>query len=187
MLAAGRWLFARRGWLLAPLAIGLCLAARGPGALFGPGAALIGAGLALRLWGVAYIGPGSRRRAATVTGLVQGGPYRGTRNPLYQGNLLLWAGVACWTGRALAPVVSTFILLIFYGLVVRWEEQNLASTLGAPYRDWLARVPRWGLPWPGGEAEGSGDWRAALRSERSTWIAAATVGGAVLAAGRWFA
>jgi len=27
--------------------------------------------------------------------------------------------------------------------VIRWEERNLAAKFGAPYLDYLSRVPRW--------------------------------------------
>lgn len=155
-----------------PLLAALVVTARDPGLLVVPAAILIGLGENLRLWGVAWIGPRSRTRTAQVGSVVTGGPYRWCRNPLYLGNQFLIAGMAALSGHGLAIPLATAYMAVHYSLVVRWEEQNLRAALGAPYDTWCRQVPRWG--WPPRRAprgEGGADWRAAIRSERSTFLA----------------
>lgn len=182
----GERLFRARGWLPVPLALALALLARpvGPGLLVA-GALVQLAGLALRLWGVAHIGPGSRRRSAEVGALALSGPYRFVRNPLYLGNLACWAGLALWTGAPLALPLALVPLGLHYHLIVGWEEGRLAETLGSPYIEWAQQTPRW---WPSRHPAGPdlpGAWGAALRSERSTYAVTLLLGGVVLGAGAW--
>lgn len=170
----GAVLFAHRGWLPVPLLLAM-LTARPRG--WAGGLALVAAGEAIRLAAVGHIGPRSRTRGADVGALVDTGPYARLRNPLYVGNVLIFAGlgVVQWPWA----LVAAPALAVHYHFVVRWEEANLARQLGAPYRDYLARVPRW---WPGGAPRpGTWDLRRALRSERSTLLALAVVLGALCA------
>lgn len=133
-------------------------------------------GEVVRLAAVGHIGLPSRTRGDTVAALVDTGPYARVRNPLYLGNLLLFAGL----GVLLWPWALLLVpaLAVEYHLIVRWEEANLRARLGEPYLAYLARVPRWaplGPPRPG-------TWSAAraLRSERSTLLAIAAVLGFVV-------
>ncbi len=178
----GAALFRARGWIPVPAVLLLAWTARPPGGWALPGAALILCGLVLRAWAVAHIGPGSRRRSGDVGALACTGPYARCRNPLYLGNLLLWAGVGLVGGSPGVALLVVSALALHYALVVRWEEARLAEALGEPYRAWAARTPRW-LPFGGPAGEAPGDWRAAWKSERSTRLAALAVLGAVLGAG----
>lgn len=173
----GGWLFERRAWLLVPLG-GLMVLLPGPGARPGLGLAVVAVGEAVRLWAVGTIGLPSRTRGADVGPLRTAGAYGVVRNPLYVGNILLWIGVATHQGRPwllLVPVV----LVGYYALIVRWEEERLAAVHGAAYAAYRERVGRW---WPrAGPAGGpSGAWSlsTALRAERGTLL----VLGAVLLA-----
>lgn len=166
----GRWLFERRGWLPVPL---LALLLAGEPHHWAPGLVIVAVGEGIRLAAVGHIGLPSRTRGADVGALVDTGPYAWVRNPLYVGNLLLWAGlgVVAWP----AALVVVPLLCAYYAVIVRWEEANLAARLGEPYLRYKARVPRW-LPRPPGEPSG-GAWSVtkALRSERSTLLALAAV------------
>lgn len=130
---------------------------------------LIALGEAVRLWAVGHIGPASRTRGDDVTQLVTSGPYARLRNPLYAGNILLWVGVGFLAGGlwALAWLV---LMVVHYGLVVRWEESNLGPRIGPAYRAYLERVPRW-LPLGPGGGGGAYDLVVAIKSERSTFLA----------------
>ena len=172
----GRWLFRNRGWLPVPLLLVMLISLP---RFWGPGLLIIALGEALRLWAVGHIGRPSRTRGDDVSRLIDSGPYARARNPLYIGNLLIFAGL----GTILWPwvFVTVPLLALYYDRIVRWEEQNLGLQLGAPYLDYQTRVSRWGF---GGSASPSaGQWNAreALRSERSTLLALTVIlGGVVL-------
>jgi protein-S-isoprenylcysteine O-methyltransferase Ste14 len=75
--------------------------------------------------------------------LIEEGPYRFSRNPLYVGLLALYLGLALlaptFWGLALFPVA---VLLILWG-AIRPEERFLRERFGAPYDDYTRRVRRW--------------------------------------------
>jgi len=170
----GQRLFRARGWVPVPFALLLIAFARSPALwMVIVGASFVAAGEALRLWGVAHIGAASRTRSDEVPRLVESGPFAWSRNPLYIGNLLLWSGVGLLAGRPVLAMLVVAALAVHYRLVVAWEEQNLRSRLGAPYEAYAARVSRWiGRP---AAVAGSADWIGAVRSERSTLLAAAVI------------
>lgn len=175
--AVGRWLFHNRGWLPAPFVVAALTA---PPRYWGPGLAVMAVGEGLRLWAVGHIGRVSRTRADDVGALRDTGPYARLRNPLYVGNILLFAGF----GLVQWPWVLVLVplLALYYDRIVRWEEENLRARLGAPYTDYCARVPRW---FPSGAAR-EGVWSAkeALRSERGTLVVLTVV--LLGLAGRWY-
>jgi protein-S-isoprenylcysteine O-methyltransferase Ste14 len=75
--------------------------------------------------------------------LIEEGPYRVSRNPLYVGLLALYLGVALlaptlW-GLALFPAA---VLLLLWS-AIRPEERYLHQRFGAAYDDYARRVRRW--------------------------------------------
>jgi protein-S-isoprenylcysteine O-methyltransferase Ste14 len=153
------------------------------------GASLVALGELVRIWGVRHIGVISRTRSDRLGPLVATGPFAFVRNPLYLGNVALWAGFALIARMPwLAPIVVCTLGLEYHA-IVRWEERLLASRLGDGYRDYAARVPRW-LPRvhkirEAGIASGNdlgarerrasgaadGSWSETFFSERGTLIA----------------
>jgi protein-S-isoprenylcysteine O-methyltransferase Ste14 len=110
------------------------------------------AGGALMLIGVAIIAAGARNfsRAGTpvassqpVRALVTTGIHGRSRNPIYVGMLLLYAGIGT---AARSPwvliLVLPLILILRYGVMAR-EEAYLERRFGDAYRDYKARVRRW--------------------------------------------
>lgn len=75
--------------------------------------------------------------------LVTAGAYRFTRNPMYLGMLLLYAGVALIVGGPLTigPFVLVFLILNFY--VIGREEAYLTRRFGNAYAKYQERVRRW--------------------------------------------
>jgi protein-S-isoprenylcysteine O-methyltransferase Ste14 len=75
--------------------------------------------------------------------LVTTGPYRFSRNPMYVGLTLLYAGVAIWV-NAVWPLLFLpgILIVLHYGVVVR-EEAYLERTFGDEYRQYAQRVRRW--------------------------------------------
>lgn len=141
---------------------------------------LIVLGEAVRFFAVGHIGRRSRTRDETVGSLVDSGPYARLRNPLYVGNVCIWAGFGVLAWPAVVVVVP--LLMWHYHHIVRWEEQNLLGKIGAPYADYLLRVPRW-LPLGAG-AQGRYDFSEALRSERGTFLVLTLMSAAM--AVRWY-
>ena len=106
-------------------------------------AALIAAkGALFRVWGAAYLGPGTVSNMNMVAGKVMAdGPYRFMRNPLYIG---VWCMVIALA--ILMPVtgaVFAVILIALFALrLTLGEEAFLTAQLGEPYVAYLRAVPR---------------------------------------------
>jgi protein-S-isoprenylcysteine O-methyltransferase Ste14 len=142
--------------------------------------AVLGEGV--RLWAVHHIGVISRTRSERLGPLVASGPFAIVRNPLYLGNIALWAGFALAARLMwLAPLIVV-LLGLEYHAIVRWEERLLESRLGDAYRTYAARVPRWipHLHRGGHGGHGGKDvqverftWNETLFSERGTLVAIA--------------
>ncbi len=74
--------------------------------------------------------------------LVMDGPYRYTRNPMYLGHLIFFAGLALTLASWPAALVFAFHA-VWFDRRVRGDEFRLALLFGEPYRDYHARVKRW--------------------------------------------
>jgi protein-S-isoprenylcysteine O-methyltransferase Ste14 len=178
----GSVLFRNRGWLPVPFfAVPLLVpGVQSPGT-WAAGAALVAAGEAVRLAGVAAAGTVTRRRSRTVQRLVTYGIFDWMRNPLYVGNFLAWTGVVIASGVLWFLPVAVLLFAVEYSLIVRYEEGVLESIFGGEYLEYKARTPRW-FPRPPAAAEsGPHHWGEAWRSEVSTLLqyvamAAALVG-----------
>ena len=105
------------------------------------------AGLALELWGLWVFrrhrttpNPLAPERARAV---VQSGPYRFTRNPMYVGVALQLLGWCVYLRNPLALLA----LVVFVAYITRFqilpEERALAQNFGEPYRQYLRLVRRW--------------------------------------------
>lgn len=104
-------------------------------------------GLALELWGLTTFrrhrttpNPMAPERASTV---VQSGPYRLTRNPMYLGvamQLLAWCVY-------LRSPLALLALAVFLAYITRFqilpEERLLRQKFGSAYEDYRQRVRRW--------------------------------------------
>lgn len=109
-------------------------------------------GLALMAWGYLQYRLGGRYRSRLGGGgpglgkppvrLVTTGIYRYTRNPMYLGHLIFYAGLAV----ALRSWVAVALLLVhipwFHRRVLR-DEANLARLFGAEFDEYRSGVRRW--------------------------------------------
>ncbi len=103
------------------------------GVIVGP---LAGAGLFHRLrTAIIPFKPASR--------LVTSGIYRWTRNPMYLGMALIYAGIAVLFDSLLALVLLIPVLIIIQLYVIAREEAYLERTFGDEYLAYKARVRRW--------------------------------------------
>ena len=113
-------------------------------ALVWPGWALVGAGLTLFIWSALAF----RKARTTIvpreppSALVESGPYRFSRNPIYLADLIVLAGVALILGAPLALILLVPFRAVLLRLFVLPEEAVLERDLGQPYLDYKARVRR---------------------------------------------
>jgi protein-S-isoprenylcysteine O-methyltransferase Ste14 len=78
-----------------------------------------------------------------TTTIVENGPYRFTRNPIYLGMFLGLIGLAiAFDNLWLLMMLVPFALVIRYGVVAR-EEAYLERKFGDLYRGYRSRVRRW--------------------------------------------
>ena len=103
------------------------------------------AGLALVLWAGATFArhrtPVAPYRASTT--IVETGPYRFTRNPIYLGMLLFYLGGVAWAGRLGPLVMLPLVILALQPLVIAREERYLLAKFGERYQRYRERVRRW--------------------------------------------
>jgi protein-S-isoprenylcysteine O-methyltransferase Ste14 len=163
--------FRNRSWLpLLFLAIPLVLPGTTSPNRWVVGGFLIAAGEAFRLAGVAAAGTTTRRRSRKVATLVTHGAFAWSRNPLYNGNFLVWMGFVTISGVIWFLPVAMLIFAAEYNLIVRYEEGVLETTFGRKYLDYKNCTPRWIPSRPDEPVPGELNWREAWRSEISTFL-----------------
>jgi protein-S-isoprenylcysteine O-methyltransferase Ste14 len=109
------------------------------------GYAIVALSVAIGIGGLIQFGRArtSVRPDRPTSAIIEAGPYRYSRNPLYLSMLILVAGLALaldslWQFGALAALY----LVLRWGVVAR-EEAYLTRKFGAPYIDYVRRVRRW--------------------------------------------
>ncbi|WP_312887702.1 methyltransferase family protein [Rhizobium laguerreae] len=102
------------------------------------------AGLALLIWAAAtFRRAGTQVQLSRPTTIVDEGPYRFTRNPIYIGMFLGLIGLAiAFESLWLIILLVPFYLVIRYGVVAR-EEAYLERKFGDVYLAYKARIRRW--------------------------------------------
>jgi protein-S-isoprenylcysteine O-methyltransferase Ste14 len=123
----------------------------GPGMGEGTGRT-VAAGLSIAVLGTAIVAMAINRFGQAGTNvptrepalvLVETGPFRFSRNPIYIGFLLIYFGLATALTSVWAMLfLSVLLVVVHYGIVLR-EESYLAKKFGASYVSYKARVPRW--------------------------------------------
>lgn len=167
----GAVIFRNRGWLPVPFLVVPLLAAGGITRLgVVVGAVLVILGEAWRLWGVATAGTVTRRRSRNVQKLVTHGPFALSRNPLYNGNYLLWMGFVALSGVWWFIPVATVLFAVEYYFIVRYEEGVLESIFGDEYLAYKQRTSRWIPTGASGPVAGEFLWAEAWKSEISTFL-----------------
>ncbi len=81
--------------------------------------------------------------ARTPTRLVDSGPFRFTRNPMYLFGGTWYAGLAMMLHQPWSLALLPLVHLVIDRVVVRREEAYLERKFGDAYRAYTARVPRW--------------------------------------------
>ncbi len=105
------------------------------------GLALTVAGIAFAIWARLWIG---RNWSSTVTikeqhELIQNGPYRLVRHPIYSGLLLAFLGTALVRGEV-RGLAGFPLAVLGWGLKLRMEESFMVQQFGTAYLDYRQRV-----------------------------------------------
>ena len=167
----GAFLFRYRSWLpVLFLAIPLLAPGHTTPASWIAGGILIVTGEFFRLAGVAAAGTQTRRRSRNVGRLVTYGIFSWSRNPLYNGNFLVWMGFVVLSGVMWFLPFAVLIFALEYSLIVRYEEGVLESTFGREYLNYKNCTPRWLPVRPEKPVTGEHDWPQAWKSEISTFM-----------------
>jgi protein-S-isoprenylcysteine O-methyltransferase Ste14 len=94
-------------------------------------------GVLLRIWATLWI---AGRKKQT---LVDDGPYRMCRNPLYLGTFAMGIGLGLFLKDPVFAVGLALILALYVLSVVPAEEDYMWKRFQASYDEYRARVPRW--------------------------------------------
>lgn len=137
------------GTLAAGLALGRLIGA--PGIPFGHWlenslgwfAAVGGAAIMLTAMGLFRKAGTHARPWKTTSGIVTDGVYRWTRNPMYLGMALIYAGLALILDSLVALVLLAPLVLFIQKEVIEREEAYLESKFGETYRAYKASARRW--------------------------------------------
>jgi protein-S-isoprenylcysteine O-methyltransferase Ste14 len=109
------------------------------------GLAILIAGLVLLFWGLSVF---ARVRTGIIpirpaTQIVEHGPYRFSRNPMYAGMATAYFGGALMINSGWAFVMLPLVMAALYQLVIKREERYLSSAFPKEYEDYRSRVRRW--------------------------------------------
>jgi protein-S-isoprenylcysteine O-methyltransferase Ste14 len=107
-----------------------------PESLYPLGVFLVGIGTLGRVWGSLYIA--GRKRSELVTE----GPYSICRNPLYFFSLVGALGIGFTTQTLLVPLIILMAFSLYYPLVIKKEEIQMARLHGAMFETYRQKVPR---------------------------------------------
>ena len=111
----------------------------------GFGAMILFLGLALIGWSIlTMVRAGTDPRPDRPdAAMVENGPFRFSRNPIYLGFLLIAAGMALRWGDLWGWIAVAASHLMLDRLAIAREEPYLAQRFGAAYEAYRARVRRW--------------------------------------------
>ena len=144
-------------------------------------AALIAvSGLAVRgiVIGLAYIKRGGLNKKVYAANLVTEGMFSVCRNPLYVGNMLIYAGQFLMFGNYPCFAIGVLSFWFIYECIIAAEEFYLRDKFGPAYDEYCQDVPRW-MPQLSkiGEAT-SGmkfDWKKVIYKDYSTMASTLTI------------
>ena len=105
--------------------------------------ALAGQALRAAVIGYAYIKRGGLNKQVHADKLVTEGFFAHARNPLYDGNLLILAGLFMIHNNPLVYLLGGVFFVTAYIAIIAAEETFLAAKFGAEYEDYCARANRW--------------------------------------------
>ena len=139
------------------------------------GILLIIIGEIIRINAVRYAGGATRTRNVGASFLCTSGPYSYTRNPLYWGNIIIYAGVAFLGGGKWMWHLVTIIIIFFtvqYYLIISLEEETLKLKFEKEYESYIENVPKLVpkiTPWNSGNKMEPQNLYKTLKTEKRTF------------------
>ena len=117
------------------------------------GILLIATGEIIRINAIRFAGGATRTRNVGARSLCTSGPYSRTRNPLYWGNMIIYAGAAFlgggkWMWHLVAT--TTMFFMVQYYFIISLEEETLRLKFGKEYKSYIKNVPKFLpklIPW----------------------------------------
>ena len=106
-------------------------------------ALVAGAGIILTALGLFRKAGTDSKPWKASSALVTDGVYRWTRNPMYLGMALIYAGIAIRADSVVTLLLLAPVIYVIQREVILREEAYMESRFGAAYRDYCARVRRW--------------------------------------------
>lgn len=105
-----------------------------------------GAGIILQAWTAWVMGP-------VIIGIpevtdrmesrhVVSPPFKWCRHPTYLAHSMIFGGAALMTGYSVLFVLAALDFLITHFVIIPFEERELLTRLGAPYREYIDNTPR---------------------------------------------
>ena len=174
-----QFFFKNRSYTPLPLAFAIIFFSKPSGSATIVGFLLVLVGEIIRLNGVHHAGGATRTRKVGAPALCTSGPFGYVRNPLYLGNIIIYAGVVFMAGGPfmweLLGITGAFFFLQ-YGLIISLEEEILSGKFGDKYRLYLTTVTRF-IPrttsWSGHNNPPTLTWRNTFLTEHRTFQVAA--------------
>jgi protein-S-isoprenylcysteine O-methyltransferase Ste14 len=147
MIDIGNFLFKYRNKLF-PLIVVAIFAIESPrmsalGSIIAVAIALSGLIIRGLVIGYAYIKRGGVNKKVYAENLVTEGLFGVCRNPLYVGNMLIYAGVFLLHGSPLVAIIGIGLFLFIYQCIIYAEEAYLENKFGEGYKNYCSEVPRW--------------------------------------------
>ena len=78
-----------------------------------------------------------------TTALVEDGPFRYSRNPIYLGMTMIYTGITLLLNNLWGIVLLPAVLTAMRRGVIEREEEYLMERFGKSYADYMRRVRRW--------------------------------------------
>jgi protein-S-isoprenylcysteine O-methyltransferase Ste14 len=110
-----------------------------------PGVAVIALGVAVAVWGARTLHVAGTNVSPyhPSTAVVDSGPFRFSRNPLYVGMTLSYTGLTLAFNTWWGIIVLIPVLLVMHFGVIRREERYLEGKFGESYRRYRSEVRRY--------------------------------------------
>ncbi len=105
----------------------------------------LSAGAILNIWAGFYFA----KEKTTInpygkpSSLLENGPFRISRNPMYLGMLCILLGLSLFLGTALSFLTPIFLFIVLNDIFIPREEKRLKEVFGEKYLKYKQRVKRW--------------------------------------------